>query len=145
MKTALTTLIEQINATIDAARDTDGADRVSKCIEAGALLNHAAELVPYDDWADWVEDNIDATPSMVETLVRWAREPGGVHLWDAAVALYIMAVDDGYNSPNWPARDEYARMANGTWLLYNCNGLLAMVTNTGKVFDRPGGNRLDLQ
>lgn len=60
-----------------------------------------------------------------------------------AIASYFAALGDRAAQP--PGYVPGCASRNGTVFLRNCNGTLAIVTSRGKVFDRIGGNRLDVE
>ena len=59
---------------------------------------------------------------------------------DKAIARYLAVVGKAATQPN-NAMSTMTR--NGTAILRNVNGTVAVVTSKGQVFDRIGGTRLD--
>jgi hypothetical protein len=62
-----------------------------------------------------------------------------------ALDRYIEVCTPFSGSLNQPSRSLSTVSSNGTTFFRNTNGLLAVVTSTGKVFDRIGGPRLDVE
>ena len=63
--------------------------------------------------------------------------------YEKARINYLQALEGTHGSILEPSRNLSKVSKNGTVFLRNTNGLLAVVTSTGMVFDRIGGTRLD--
>ena len=60
---------------------------------------------------------------------------------DAAISRYFEVVGEGALQPR---RSSSTEMQNGLVILRNLAGMLALVAPSGAVFDRIGGQRLDV-